>query len=182
MKRRTVIYGTSQNITFGWEKKKKKSLAINLTEHWLISFKHFTFFIYRLQVKLTVSPLPALNSDDQLLCTFGDTTHPAQLNEGVIICGPPKVIPPTPEGQGKEILLPAIYNKRKERKPLFPVWCFYMNCMHIFFFFQSFASDSLLLIFIQSNINLKKKKKVLLKLFLQCCFHKLYQSPVFVSG
>lgn len=110
-------------------------------------------------MKLTVSPLPALNSDDQLLCTFGDTTHPAQLNEGVIICGPPKVIPPTPEGQGKEILLPAVYNKRKERKPLFPVWCFYMNCMHIFFFFQSFASDSLLLIFIQSNINLKKKKK-----------------------
>uniref|UniRef100_A0A8B9C8W9 Plexin-B2 n=1 Tax=Anser brachyrhynchus TaxID=132585 RepID=A0A8B9C8W9_9AVES len=50
-------------------------------------------------VKLTVSPLPALNSNDQLLCTFGETTHPAQLNEGVIICGPPKVIPPTPKGQ-----------------------------------------------------------------------------------
>lgn len=72
-------------------------------------------------MKLTVSPLPALNSDDQLLCTFGDTTHPAQLNEGVISCGPPKVIPPTPEGQGKEIVLPVVYNKRKEHKPLFLV-------------------------------------------------------------
>uniref|UniRef100_A0A8C3LXN1 Plexin-B2 n=1 Tax=Chrysolophus pictus TaxID=9089 RepID=A0A8C3LXN1_CHRPC len=51
------------------------------------------------KVKLTVSPLPTLSTSDKLWCTFGETSHRAQLNEGVIICDPPDMIPPTPKGQ-----------------------------------------------------------------------------------
>uniref|UniRef100_A0A8C0HS45 Plexin-B2 n=1 Tax=Buteo japonicus TaxID=224669 RepID=A0A8C0HS45_9AVES len=51
------------------------------------------------KVELTVSPLPTLTESDEVLCTFGETTHSAQLKEGVIICDPPDIIPPTPKGQ-----------------------------------------------------------------------------------
>ncbi|XP_025936353.1 plexin-B2 isoform X2 [Apteryx rowi] len=51
------------------------------------------------KVELTVSPLPTLTDSDRLLCTFGETIHYAQLKEGVVICDPPDLIPPTPKGQ-----------------------------------------------------------------------------------
>ncbi|XP_062439111.1 plexin-B2 isoform X2 [Rhea pennata] len=51
------------------------------------------------KVELTVSPLPALTDGDQLVCTFGETIRDAQLKEGVVICNPPDLIPPTPKGQ-----------------------------------------------------------------------------------
>uniref|UniRef100_A0A8B9FDH7 Plexin-B2 n=1 Tax=Amazona collaria TaxID=241587 RepID=A0A8B9FDH7_9PSIT len=51
------------------------------------------------KVELTVSPLPTLTESDQVLCTFGETTHYAQLKEGIIICDPPDIIPPTPKHQ-----------------------------------------------------------------------------------
>lgn len=77
-------------------------------------FQIFYPFNFFLQVELTVSPLPTLTESDQVFCTFGETTHYAQLKEGVIICDPPDLIPPTPKGQGKEILLPSMYNKKEE--------------------------------------------------------------------
>lgn len=85
----------------------------------LLSFKYFTCWKLCLQVKLTVSPLPTLSTSDKLWCTFGETSHRAQLNEGVIICDPPDMIPPTPKGQGKEILLPAKHRKRKNMNHCF---------------------------------------------------------------
>lgn len=85
----------------------------------LLSFKYFTCWKLGLQVKLTVSPLPTLSTSDKLWCTFGETSHRAQLNEGVIICDPPDMIPPTPKGQGKEILLPAKHRKRKNMNHCF---------------------------------------------------------------
>ncbi|KAM8820267.1 plexin-B2 [Eudromia elegans] len=51
------------------------------------------------KVELTVSPLPTLTDNDELFCTFGETTRSAELKEGVIICEPPDWIPPTPKGQ-----------------------------------------------------------------------------------
>lgn len=93
-------------------------MATNLTGSRFASFKYFTLLKFCFQVELTVSPLPTLNKSDQVLCTFGETSHYAQLKEGVIICDPPDVIPPTPKGQGKEILLPSMYNKRKEHSRL----------------------------------------------------------------
>uniref|UniRef100_A0A8C3JE50 Plexin-B2 n=1 Tax=Calidris pygmaea TaxID=425635 RepID=A0A8C3JE50_9CHAR len=51
------------------------------------------------KVELTVSPLPTLTDSDTVLCTFGETVHDAQLKDGVIICDPPDIIPPTPRGQ-----------------------------------------------------------------------------------
>ncbi|XP_068787709.1 plexin-B2 [Struthio camelus] len=51
------------------------------------------------KVELTVNPLPALTDSDRIECTFGKTTHYAQLKEGVVICDPPDQIPLTPEGQ-----------------------------------------------------------------------------------
>uniref|UniRef100_A0A8D2LM27 Plexin B2 n=1 Tax=Varanus komodoensis TaxID=61221 RepID=A0A8D2LM27_VARKO len=53
------------------------------------------------EVKLTLSPLPDLNEDDQLWCQFGENIHQAQLEGEAIICYPPNTIPPTIEGQGK---------------------------------------------------------------------------------
>ncbi|KAM6306906.1 LOW QUALITY PROTEIN: plexin-B2-like [Podargus strigoides] len=51
------------------------------------------------EVELTVSPLPTLTESDKFFCTFGEKNHYAQLKEGVIICDPPDIIPPTPKGQ-----------------------------------------------------------------------------------
>ncbi|XP_014819489.1 PREDICTED: plexin-B2 [Calidris pugnax] len=51
------------------------------------------------KVELTVSPLPTLTDSDTVLCTFGGTARDAQLKDGVIICDPPDIIPPTPRGQ-----------------------------------------------------------------------------------
>ncbi|XP_044279378.1 plexin-B2 isoform X2 [Varanus komodoensis] len=51
------------------------------------------------EVKLTLSPLPDLNEDDQLWCQFGENIHQAQLEGEAIICYPPNTIPPTIEGQ-----------------------------------------------------------------------------------
>lgn len=89
-------------------------MAINLTGSWFVSFKYFSLFKFCFQVELTVSPLPALTESDQVLCTFGETTRNAQLKDGVIICDPPSIIPPTPKGQGKELLLTSMYNEGKE--------------------------------------------------------------------
>lgn len=58
------------------------------------------------QVELTVTPLPELNEDDKLWCHFGEMSHQAELQGEAIICQPPNKIPPTPEGQGKEITMP----------------------------------------------------------------------------
>lgn len=80
-------------------------------------------------MELTVSPLPALTESDKICCTFGETVHSAQLKDGVIICDPPDIIPPTPKHQGKEILLPYMDSKRKEPRLLFLILCSYMGCL-----------------------------------------------------
>ncbi|XP_036134142.1 plexin-B2 [Molossus molossus] len=53
------------------------------------------------EVQLTVSPLPTLGLEDELLCLFGDSPpHPARLENGdVIVCNSPSSIPSTPSGQ-----------------------------------------------------------------------------------
>lgn len=54
------------------------------------------------QVQLTVSPLPALSDEDQLLCHFGDSpAHPARVEGDAVICNSPRTIPNTPPGQGE---------------------------------------------------------------------------------
>ncbi|XP_060044822.1 plexin-B2 isoform X2 [Erinaceus europaeus] len=52
------------------------------------------------EVLLTISPLPALNEDDELLCHFGDSpSHSARVEGNAIICNSPSSIPGTPPGQ-----------------------------------------------------------------------------------
>ncbi|XP_072452533.1 plexin-B2 isoform X3 [Notamacropus eugenii] len=52
------------------------------------------------EVRLTVSPLPALTMNDDLQCSFGDSpAHPAHVEGETIICNSPNTIPPTPAGQ-----------------------------------------------------------------------------------
>ncbi|KAM4882053.1 plexin-B2 [Thomomys bottae] len=52
------------------------------------------------EVQLTVSPLPTLTPEDELLCHFGDLpTHPARVEGDVVICYSPSNIPTTPPGQ-----------------------------------------------------------------------------------
>ncbi|KAK2121939.1 Plexin-B2 [Saguinus oedipus] len=54
------------------------------------------------EVQLTVSPLPALNEEDELLCLFGDSPpHPARVEGNTVICNSPNSIPVTPPGQGE---------------------------------------------------------------------------------
>lgn len=117
------------------DKKKEQLKFSGHKSYWVLVrfYKIFTLFKFYFQVELTVSPLPTLTESDKVLCTFGETTHDAQLKEGVIICDPPDIIPPTPKGQGKEILLPSTYNKRKEHSLLLLMWCSYMCCIQGFF-------------------------------------------------
>lgn len=132
----TIVGDTGQTVAARQkERSSRNPLAINLTGPWLISFRHFTLFTFCFQVELTVSPLPTLTESDQVLCTFGETTHYAQLKEGIIICDPPDIIPPTPKHQGKEILLPSTHNRRKEHSLLLLMRCSYMSCIQVFFFF-----------------------------------------------
>lgn len=52
------------------------------------------------EVLLTISPLPALNEDDELLCHFGDSpSHSARVEGNAVICNSPSSIPGTPPGQ-----------------------------------------------------------------------------------
>ncbi|XP_054426426.1 plexin-B2 [Pteronotus mesoamericanus] len=52
------------------------------------------------EVQLTVSPLPALGEEDQLLCRFGDSPpHPALVKGDVVACNTTSNIPSTPPGQ-----------------------------------------------------------------------------------
>lgn len=54
------------------------------------------------QVQLTVSPLPALAEEDEVLCVFGGSPpHPARVEGEVVTCNSPSSIPSTPPGQGK---------------------------------------------------------------------------------
>uniref|UniRef100_A0A8C0NIB0 Plexin B2 n=1 Tax=Canis lupus familiaris TaxID=9615 RepID=A0A8C0NIB0_CANLF len=52
------------------------------------------------EVQLTVSPLPALSEEDELLCLFGNSpAHAARVEGDVVICNSPHTIPRTPAGQ-----------------------------------------------------------------------------------
>uniref|UniRef100_A0A8C2LJ97 Sema domain-containing protein n=1 Tax=Cricetulus griseus TaxID=10029 RepID=A0A8C2LJ97_CRIGR len=52
------------------------------------------------QVRLSVSPLPTLTQEDELLCLFGEPPpRSAQVEGDAIICDPPSSIPSTPPGQ-----------------------------------------------------------------------------------
>lgn len=52
------------------------------------------------QVHLTISPLPALTEDDELLCLFGESPpQSAQVKGDTVSCYSPNKIPPTPPGQ-----------------------------------------------------------------------------------
>uniref|UniRef100_A0A2R9CCI9 Plexin-B2 n=1 Tax=Pan paniscus TaxID=9597 RepID=A0A2R9CCI9_PANPA len=52
------------------------------------------------EVQLTVSPLPALSEEDELLCLFGESPpHPARVEGEAVICNSPSSIPVTPPGQ-----------------------------------------------------------------------------------
>lgn len=58
------------------------------------------------QVQLTVSPLPALREEDELLCLFGESPpHSARVEGDAVICNSPSNIPSTPPGQGEAVLL-----------------------------------------------------------------------------
>ena len=53
-------------------------------------------------MQLTVSPLPALSEEDELLCLFGNSpAHAARVEGDVVICNSPHTIPRTPAGQGE---------------------------------------------------------------------------------
>nr|XP_031319391.1 plexin-B2 [Camelus dromedarius] len=79
--------------------------------HWLWSRDEFCVTITGAQpqnmsrpaqgeVQLTVSPLPALSKEDELLCLFGDSPpHPARVEGGAVVCKSPSSIPSTPPGQ-----------------------------------------------------------------------------------
>lgn len=55
-----------------------------------------------IQVLLTISPLPALSEDDELLCHFGDSPLlPAHVEGDTVACYSPNSIPATPPGQGE---------------------------------------------------------------------------------
>lgn len=57
-----------------------------------------------LQVQLTVSPLPALSADDELLCLFGEPPpHPARVEGDTVICNSPSSIPSTQPGEGEDV-------------------------------------------------------------------------------
>lgn len=48
------------------------------------------------EVRLSVSPLPTLTEDDELLCLFGDSPpHPARVEDDTVICNSPSSIPCT---------------------------------------------------------------------------------------
>ncbi|XP_028387641.1 plexin-B2 isoform X1 [Phyllostomus discolor] len=52
------------------------------------------------EVQLTVSPLPALGEEDELLCRFGDSPpDPALVQGDVVICNSTSTVPSTPPGQ-----------------------------------------------------------------------------------
>uniref|UniRef100_A0A8D2B8M7 Sema domain-containing protein n=2 Tax=Sciurus vulgaris TaxID=55149 RepID=A0A8D2B8M7_SCIVU len=52
------------------------------------------------EVQLTVSPLPALTEQDELLCLFGESPpHPARVEGDAVVCNSPSSIPSTPPGQ-----------------------------------------------------------------------------------
>ncbi|XP_012412033.2 plexin-B2 [Trichechus manatus latirostris] len=52
------------------------------------------------EVQLTVSPLPTLREEDELLCLFGDSPpHRARVEGDTVVCNSPNVIPSTPPGQ-----------------------------------------------------------------------------------
>nr|XP_021494603.1 plexin-B2 isoform X2 [Meriones unguiculatus]XP_021494604.1 plexin-B2 isoform X2 [Meriones unguiculatus]XP_021494605.1 plexin-B2 isoform X2 [Meriones unguiculatus] len=52
------------------------------------------------EVRLSVSPLPTLTEEDELLCLFGDSpAHSARLEGDAVICNSPSSIPSTPPGQ-----------------------------------------------------------------------------------
>lgn len=52
------------------------------------------------EVQLTISPLPALGEEDELLCLFGDSpAHPARVEGDIVVCNSPSSIPSTPSGQ-----------------------------------------------------------------------------------
>uniref|UniRef100_A0A8C4N203 Plexin B2 n=1 Tax=Equus asinus asinus TaxID=83772 RepID=A0A8C4N203_EQUAS len=54
----------------------------------------------RAQGELTVSPLPALSEEDELLCLFGESPpHSARVEGDAVICNSPSNIPSTPPGQ-----------------------------------------------------------------------------------
>lgn len=56
------------------------------------------------QVQLTVSPLPALGEEDELLCLFGDSPlRSARVEGDTVTCDPPSSIPSTPPGQGEAL-------------------------------------------------------------------------------
>lgn len=53
------------------------------------------------QVQLTVSPLPTLTKEDELLCLFGESPpHLARVEGDAVVCSSPGSIPSTPPGQG----------------------------------------------------------------------------------
>ncbi|XP_037369244.1 plexin-B2 isoform X2 [Talpa occidentalis] len=52
------------------------------------------------EVQLTISPLPALGEDDELLCLFGNSApHSARVEGDTVVCNSPSEIPATPPGQ-----------------------------------------------------------------------------------
>lgn len=55
-----------------------------------------------LQVEMTISPLPALNEEDELLCHFGESPpQVARVKGDMVACYSPNKIPPTLPGQGE---------------------------------------------------------------------------------
>lgn len=55
-----------------------------------------------LQVRLSVSPLPTLTEEDELLCLFGESPpHRARVEGDTVICNSSSNIPSTPPGQGE---------------------------------------------------------------------------------
>ncbi|XP_040843627.1 plexin-B2 isoform X1 [Ochotona curzoniae] len=78
------------------------------------------------EVQLTVSPLPALSADDELLCLFGEPPpHPARVEGDTVICNSPSSIPSTQPGEDHVAMTIQLLFRRGNVSLTFHTYPFY---------------------------------------------------------